>query len=427
LDVHATAGIRTRCAEHLGLCDAKQRWALADSSLLQAIAADQPVVRGMRGRRLQGILAWADRMSLVGPALLVVGFFDLIVKLRQQRARPCTNERLSRLFVGFGAGAEEVLFSRYREQSQRPVARVNQVDIASMGRVYRVGAREAIRNLWAACRTILLTVRQLPDALSNRRIDFLTHGGLRLGGYSYMRAWFEGVRDQCDPDAEVCFLAADTPAFAAADAGLRTRYLQHGFVRRSLLLPEFDSIDALTDDEARHFARALAGLQVSVARPERCDVSELTHEILVASVYELPKEMRRISPVLEWARSCGWRVRVRPHPREDRAFWSHGVDRTMVQIEDADPSFEDALRRLRPRIVVSWYSTALAEALNRGIVPVTVSDESTPAIADMVYPLMDRALQWPRDQARIAELMRDDAVYCATLQSLSGEASRSRT
>jgi len=99
----------------------------------------------------------------------------------------------------------------------------------------------------------------------------------------------------------------------------------------------------------------------------------------------------------------------------------------MVQIEDADPSFEDALRRLRPRIVVSWYSTALAEALNRGIVPVTVSDESTPAIADMVYPLMDRALQWPRDQARIAELMRDDAVYCATLQSLSGEASRSRT
>ena len=149
-------------------------------------------------------------------------------------------------------------------------------------------------------------------------------------------------------------------------------------------------------------------------------MDELSDEILVASVYERSQEMQRIMPVLDWARVNGCRVRVRPHPREDRSFWSNEVDPTLVQIEDSDASFHDALHRLRPRIVVSWYSTALADSLNCGIVPVTVNDATTPAIADMVYPLLDRALRWSCDLERIAEVMRSDAVYRATLQALRG-------
>jgi hypothetical protein len=117
-------------------------------------------------------------------------------------------------------------------------------------------------------------------------------------------------------------------------------------------------------------------------------------------------------------------VRVRPHPREDRSFWTNEVDPSLVDFEGGDASFHDALRRLRPRIVVSWYSTALADALMCGIVPVTVSDETTPAVADMVYPLLDRALRWPRDQHRIAEIMRSEAAYQETLSSLRGPASQ---
>jgi hypothetical protein len=153
--------------------------------------------------------------------------------------------------------------------------------------------------------------------------------------------------------------------------------------------------------------------------------NEATDEIMVASVYERSQEMARILPFLDWAQGNAWNVRVRPHPREDRSFWSREVDDSLAQLDDRDASFHDALRRLRPRIVVSWYSTALAEALNCGIMPVTISDESTPAIADMVYPLLDRALRWPRDLERIVQVMRSDAAYDATLQELRGTVSRS--
>jgi len=354
--------------------------------------------------------------------LFAAGLYDLAVKLLQQRAHPCTNERLSRLFVGFGAGAEETLFKEYCATSKGSVARANQVDVASMGRIHRVGGWEALRTLWVACGTVLRSVRELPDALKGWRIDFLTHGGLRLGGYSYMRAWFEGIRETGLPNSEVCFLAADTPAFAAADAGANTRYMQHGFVRRSLLFPCFDSVDALTEDEAIHFRRTLPGARVHVRGSEQLRVNNLSASVLVASVYEGEQEMRRILPVCDWVHESGWTLFVRPHPREDGVFWSEEVDRSLIRIEDGDLSFHDALNRLRPRIVVSWYSTALADALNCGIIPVTVSDESTPAVSDMVYPLFKRALRWPQDRQRIAEIMSSDEAYRATLRSLRGNA-----
>lgn len=418
----AVPGERIHCAERLAEFDSTQRWVLADSLLLQAIATDRPVDRGLRGRQLRHVLKWADRISFARPVLLVVGFLDLMVKLWRQRCPSCTTEQISRLFVGFGAGAEEALFKEYRDRSRWPVHRVNLVDVASMGRVRQVGIRSAMCILWTACTTISLTIRQLPGALQSRRIEFLTHGGLRLGTYSYMRAWFDSLRGQCAADAEFCFLAADTTAFAAADAGAKTRYLQHGFVRRSLLLPDFDCIDSLTDDETQYFRRSLPRAEVRLRSVEMLRVDELTDEILVASVYEEADEMRRVMGLLDWALGDDCTVRVRPHPREDRSFWNNEVDPRLVQIEDGDASFHDALRRLRPRIVVSWYSTAVADALNCGIVPVTLSDETTPAVADMVYPLLERALRWPRDKERIAEVMRSDAAYCATLRSLRGEA-----
>jgi hypothetical protein len=153
--------------------DARERWVLADSSLLQAIAANEPVVRGPRGGRLRSILVLADRVALAGPVLLAVGFVDLITKMRRQRLHQCTNDRLCRLFVGFGAGSEEALFAQYCHESRDSVARTSQIDVATMGRIHRVGVAQALRKLWTACKTVLVTVGRLPDPLRNRRIDFL--------------------------------------------------------------------------------------------------------------------------------------------------------------------------------------------------------------------------------------------------------------
>jgi len=320
---------------------------------------------------------------------------------------------------------EEKLFRHYEANTDPPVARVNQTDPASCGQYQRVRFVRILRAVGRSARQAEQALSRLPPALAPSRDQFLTYAAMRLGDYSFMRAWFESLSARAPRVMEACFVAADSAAFAAIDAGVRARYMQHGFIRHSLVFPRFAQVDALTTDEGEHFRRRLPGASVDQVEYPEIGPEGLTSKVLVASVYEDTTELQKIHSFLSWARQRAWDVAVRPHPREDRAFWNTQADGGLFQVTDEDRTFHDALNRLRPRIVASWYSTAVADALNCGIIPVTVSDESTPAVSDMVYPLFKRALRWPQDRQRIAEIMSSDEAYRATLRSLRGDASSS--
>jgi len=137
-----------------------------------------------------------------------------------------------RVFVGFGAGAEEELFRRYLEADKRSVQRLGLFDLGSFARLHRVSLRPALTSLLSTLRAARLAVRLVPADLENRRLDFLTWIASRSAWYAYTRVWF---RDCGAPGParirEAAFLSADTSAFAAVDAGLRTVYMQHGMLR----------------------------------------------------------------------------------------------------------------------------------------------------------------------------------------------------
>ena len=412
-----------RVAAALNAMPADQLWALADSALLQAIARVEPVQRGPRGRRLRRLLGWADRLGLARTLFLITGGVELLKLLHRQgfRQQKADNGLPAYLFVGFGAGPEEALFASYTAEHAGQVARLNQVDVATFGAWQRLGLSAAMAALRAAHRRAWQAVSQLPAPYQYRRLDFITFSAMRLGVYSYMHAWFKALGTRQFGLKEICFLAGDTPAFAAVDAGLVTRHLQHGLIRHSLILPAFDRVDALTRDELRHFERRLPQSEVHlVPGYPYLDAKGLSGGILIASINGEYKELMLIEPFLVWANAQGLPLWVRRHPCEDPAFWAGMAHRHLFQIEDVDSSFQDALQRLRPSLVVSWYSTALADAPRCGIIPVTVSESTSPVIQDMVYPLIDRALQWPVDQAQIQQVLQDPEQYRQTLLRLQG-------
>ena len=408
-------------AAALNAMPADQLWALADSALLQAMARGEPVQRGPRGQRLRRLLGWADRLGLARALLLVTGGVELLKLLHRQgpRQQKADYGLPALLFVGFGAGPEEALFGSYTAEHAGQVARLNQVDIATFGAWQRLRLGGAMAALWAAHRHAWQAVSNLPLPCQSWRLDFIAFAAMRLGLYSYMRAWFGALGTRQPGLKEVCFLAADTPAFAAVDAGLVTRYLQHGLIRHSLVLPVFDCVDALTHDELSHFQRRLpqANIHLAASYPDLA-AQGLSGGILIASIYGEHDELAVIGPVIIWANAQGLPLWVRRHPCEDPTFWAGMAHRHTFLLEDEDPSFQAALQRLRPSLVVSWYSSALADALRCGIIPVTVSDPKSPVIQDMVYPLVDRALQWPVDQAQIEQVLQDPEQYRQTLLRL---------
>lgn len=405
-------------ANSLNAAPSEHRWAIADSSLLLAIENGETVRRGPRGYRLWQLLRWSKRFRLNSLVLFATGLVELSKLLVCQGSEGEKAQFPTRVFVGFFAGSEEMLYSRYLGENTVPVAQLNQLDVSTFGRWYRLGLPAAFRAFMAAYRTAMDAISGLPDFLLDRRLEFMTFAAMRLGVYSYMRAWFENLRSCHQSIQEVCFLSADTPAFAAVDAGLPTRYLQHGLIRNSLILPEFKDVDALTVDEMRHFQNRLPQAKVRLNAYPNIGSNGLGNGILIASIYEKRSELELVLPFLEWAREHHIQITVRRHPCEDSLFWSGLAKQHAIRIEDSDSSFEGALKRLRPRLVLSWYSTALADALQCGIIPVTVNDESSQTVKDMVYPLFDRTLQWPRHRDEIVQLLEDNELYRQIIQRL---------
>lgn len=408
-------------AEVLQSIPAGLHWAVADGALLQAISSGRPIERGPRGRALYRLLHLARRFGHEGSIVFLVGLLEVLrLCWRQGRVRS-DHVIQGRIFVGFGAAAEEALFEQYQAESKDSVVRLDQTQVGTLGAFHSVGWVQAFKTLRMAQRRALEAVSSVPEDLKSWRLDFLTHAGMRLGQYSYMRAWFADVRMLSPRLHEVCFLSADTPAFAAVDAGLPTRYLQHGLIRRSLVLPNFDVIDALTADEHEHFSSRLPTARVRLIHAlNSITPSPPGQGFLIASHGETAEEMERIVPLLEWIEARGIPIVVRPHPQEDRAFWRGHASRWNCVIDDSDRSFMLAVKRLRPRFIVSWYSTALMDALRYGIVPITVSQVGNKNIQDLVYRLFDRALHWPRDAELLASLLSNDHAYEHALARLRG-------
>lgn len=394
------------------------RWSVSDSSLLQGLAAGGAPTRGRRGAGIHVALSWARRAHLSAALLFVIGLVAATADWIRQGRLSTPQGLFDRLFVGFGAGAEEELFQRYAEEAGGHVARVNQDDVSSFGHLSRARYWDVIVALIDAHRVALQTVRKLPCSVASAHDHFMTYACMRLGRYAFLRAWFECLKRGHQDVKEACFLASDTAAFAAVDAGLSARHLQHGFIRHSLVLPDFTHVDALTYDEAEHFRHRLPAARVRIVRPESAVPIGGASGVLIASVYERLDEMRKIVPFLEWAKAKALVVWVRPHPRETGDFWLTEIDRGLVKIEDRDESFYSAMGRLQPRVVISWYSTALADALEYGLIPLAIAGESNPAVRDMVFPIMDRTLQWPRHSSLVEDLMFDDELFRATVTSL---------
>lgn len=400
-------------------------WALADEALLQAVARSEPMERGILGRQFGTLVRWTSRAGLVWPLLTLVSMQGLFRLLIGQRAGLSKWERPAGypkyFFVGFGAGSEEPLYQAYCGEHAGTVAHVNQIDISTLGSWHRVGVVAGLRSLAHTLGLARQAVVALPPEMAPWRADFLTHVGMRAGYFAFMHAWF-GVLKQWAGDGlgEVAFLSADTAAFAAVDVGLPCGYIQHGMSRWSTLVPAFARIEALTADEARAMREALPCAKIIVRRrePLRFEPADLSRGVLVASIYGVPDSMHRIDPLIAWAAQLPLPVWVRPHPCETPDFWEHPMVDGQMSIESRDSNFFQALARLRPRLVASWFSTALADALGCGIIPVTVCADDDIHVADMVYPLFKRSLRWPADTDLIERLLDDDGLYVETLARL---------
>lgn len=425
--LNSYCNVKSSVMEELYSLHSSYHWVLADSALLQAIEKNEPVALGVQGRRLNSLVKLSSRIGIVWILIATIGFIQLIRMQRPNKTVSDNNARGTSIypicfFIGFGAGAEEALFNEYCKNRKDTVDKLDQINASTFAVWHQVSLLSGFRLLLQALVVAKDAIDALPSQYLNYRTDFLTCVAKKLGYYIYMRTWFESLKVKTDESfKEVAFLSPDTAAFAAVDACLPVCFIQHGMIRKSLLLPKFTRIEALTMDEATHMKYLLPSADITVHVHSRCRIhpSQMSRSVLVASVYGDAEYMSLVLPVVSWVDTLKIPLLVRPHPRENGSFWEVSELSGKVVIARNDADIFKAIYRLRPRLVVSWFSTALIDVLECGVIPVTLCKDDDIHVADLVYPLFKRCLRWPEDRLVIERLLDDDEYYESVLSRLT--------
>ena len=80
----------------------------------------------------------------------------------------------------------------------------------------------------------------------------------------------------------------------------------------------------------------------------------------------------------------------------------HGEYFSNIKVLCSDGSLLDLLTEIKPKIVVSTASAGLIEAKHIGCIPVTLASANDRVIIDMVFPMLDEFLNWPRDDSEVS-------------------------
>lgn len=320
------------------------------------------------------------------------------------------------VFVGFGAGAEREMVTRLRSESPGKVPHIDQTCPASLALVARPSLWRMICYAWSVPKKVFMSLAECECTLVRGHLGiWLPTAAIRVKDFILFKAWFDNLPATI---TRLVFISADVPAFAVLSArkipGVpEVEYWQHGFLQKSIIFPAFDRVEVLTVPESRYLEACLPG-RVRIKEVKTGIRNNYRAVIVFASIYntaEFDKEdhIPILKELFEWAATLNVSVILRLHPRESDNFWrTHFPDQP---IDRDSESFDDCLDRHCPQFVFSWFSTALIDALRRGHLPCMITAGTSRVLDDMIFPLAEIALHWPRDMELIGKASNDQRLY----------------
>lgn len=398
-------------------------WSLANSSLIQAALDGVKPIYGPRGKMVRRCigLVWSSSASVLF-VMRLIGCMDIfrwwILSLRTKPHRaipagPC------RFFVGFGAGPEESMWRRFQEGDNKNSIRLDQTQPSSFGAVYRPSLLKMYKGVWRESRIAfnLLKSNEL-ETVSHLCVEFVTHATSKLATYVFFLNWWKELPINTK---DVVFISADIPAFACLDAGVEpVTYWQHGLMRKSVLMPPFDKFHMLTKAEMNYYSQFFAPNRI-VLEHTAASISQHRRVILLSSCYETEAFKKKdfvdaINELYDWACEFDTEIIVRKHPREVDEFWANFFPQ--LCIDSIGDSFEEALTRIRPMMMVTWFSTTLIDALRFNVVPISMSSLEDDNVRDLVVDLHDNCLIWLESREILNQLLTGNTTVEAVISSL---------
>lgn len=409
--------VKLRSQEHLSL------WALANEKVIYSVAVGEKVLWGPKTQILVYLMNIACKIKAANLIIFLVGFSRAIFIWRTVKGKSFkahTSAKFKKIFAGFGASSEEYLYIDYAKRQQEPPLQINWVTHEGL---QKLGCPSLILIFSILARNSFGHANKLKSAIheiSSNEVDFLTVCALNVGLYSFYRSYFRMAKSR--GIEEITVLAPDMPAFASVDEGIKTFYLQHGLMSISVLFPKINRIDAITIDEANYLQATLPDVQIVRINKEIKDHHIKNNILMILSPNVLQGNHLIASVKLsEWALTMGLRVVIRPTQRAttDELI---AIQKKFLHslLDDITIPLHCSLEKWNPKFVVSDWSTGLATALDYGCLSISLYDNIINDFKwnNMIYPMRNRVLFWPRDISLIESVIHSEKDYFSQLMLL---------
>ena len=400
----------------------KFRWALAVAPLIESAGLGMaPCFLGPRGRLVRVFVRLSQRVGCTRILLATVAIYE-ICRIMAKRRQPTRRlpERC-RIFVGVGAGGEENLWGDFIAESEAPAIRLDETKPEVFLAYYRPRITTLWREVWEETRdlTTFLLRSDLEPLLSFRE-DLITVVTIRLGRYIFYRTWWRAHVDL--RIQSIIFVSSETPASACVDAAIApVEHWQHGLTVKGALMPPFTKIKALTSVELDWFSGLLPKTHFELVH-SKVSIECYEELLIIVSSYDHSMLNRvdylnSIKSLVDWANSNSIRVVVRKHPVEVSDFWESNFP--SLEIDITNDSFSEALSRLRPMFIASWYSTCFVDGLTAKVLPISFMDpEKADTAVHLVYNILRHCLIWPKHQSLLSELINSSPARIGLAERL---------
>ncbi len=134
-----------------------------------------------------------------------------------------------------------------------------------------------------------------------------------------------------------------------------------------------------------------------------------------------------ILKIINFFKINNYEIYIKEHPKSKFNFQDYYIDDDL-QIIDKYSLTYDSLKKISPKYVVGYFSTALCEALNMGIIPITLGDKDEIKIKPNLenikttewtfYPFRKKTLSWKREILVLKKTMKDENEYKEHLKKL---------
>lgn len=331
------------------------------------------------------------------------------------------------IFLKVGEGHDYKYVKFLPEIDIDQITFIDTYNIKDNFRIINVKYRILLKNFF---KNIIL-IKKYIKYRANPSIDFIFKNiSKKIALHSYFDSFYYEIKIK-KPNIYCYTSGSWFQSLSIINSKIPIIYLSHGLLSQfsSLIAPRFENYCVFSNYEKLFLERKYNYKNIQTYKFKKIIHYNKSIIIYLRQHQQLINKNDLIE-IIKFFKSNNYKIYIKEHPKSKFNFRDY-YNINEFQIINKHELTYDTLKQISPKYVVGYFSTALCEALNMGILPISLGDKdeikTKPNLKNIkiiewtIYPFIKKTISWKREILLLKKIIKNDNDYSQHLQKLINE------